>query len=487
MIKSFFTAALLCAALAGRALGAPAFELEAGVRLSSAEVHCVAPISGGYRLYFSTPSHYAVFSASSTDGLAWTVEPGIRLSTQTAGYDASSVTALGVYSDASLAGGPYRMYYVGVSTNGYALLSAKSADGLAWNKDGGFKLSFSGGGARLRSPKPHFAGLGKVYLYYVRDSGGAPDPGAQKAYVIKSTDSGNTFAEESLLLDTTGVYHLDVSTLTDGRVRLFVAAAEVNSSTASRVLAADSATGLTFSAGAAQVFSTAAASNEITAMAVARSTDAYSWRLYLTSRLNQAATSYVYSALTKAPVITSFSPNLAYDSDGPSDFTVSGEVFAPGLNTVALSGASASLAIVSVTRVSDMRLTVRAVPTAAPLGAYSVTAANPDGRSATLANALTIDYRHGVTALTDNLFRPLRGGRVRADVTIFAPGRIKADVYTINGGLVKKLFDGQAPTGTTTFFWSGDTDDGRTAASGLYLLQVTGPKLKGASKIVLLK
>lgn len=477
---------VLFCALAAPAAAAPSFDIQDGVRVSSADVHAVTPIPGGLRMYFSTAAHYGVFSASSTDGRVWTLEPGVRLSTGTGAYnfDAGSITAMGVYLDPALAGGPWRAYYVGVSTNGHALLSAFSADGLTWTSDTDFGGLF--GGARVYDAKPYFAGSDKVYLYYVRDGGPPHSADARRVYLMQSSDGGDTFAGEALALPTTGAWRVDVSTLTSGTVRLYVSEPAVNTSTVARVLAADSSTGLSFSSDPVLVFSTDAARNEIEAFSVARSTDGFRWQLFLTSRLDQSATSYAYSALTSSPAVTSVTPAVVYNNDAATSFTVAGEVFDPAITAFTFTG-PAALTINSVTWVSDMELTVNATPTGAPLGRYTATASNPDGASGSRADALTVDYRPGYVGLTDNLFRPLTGARARVDATIFNPGVIKADVYTINGGLVRKLYNASAATGTTTFFWAGETDGGRTAASGLYLLHITGPKLEETSKIVLIK
>lgn len=484
-LKKTVIAVCLLAAWAGRGFCAPVFELESGVRLSSASAHCVRPINGGYRLYFSTPSAFAVYSATSADGENWTVEPGVRISTPLAGFYSSSITALGAYEGAAIASGPYRAYYVGLSSTGvYSVLSATSTDGLNWNKDGDFRMAF--GSLRVVSLAPHFLGSGKAVLYYVRgDASG--DPASYAVYAATSADSGNSFSGETRVLASTGVFSVAVSTLTSGTVRLFASATLGAGATAAMVLAADSADGLYFPSAPAVVFSTGPASNELGGIGVARSTDAYSWRLYLTSRLDQQATTYLYSAVTRTPVLTGFSPNLVYDSDGPTNFTVSGEIFAPGLTAASIAGPAGNVPVVSVTRVSDMQLTVNANPLGAPLGLYSAGVSNPGGRSAALAGALTVDYRPGSTVLTDNLFRPLTGGRARADITIFKAGELRAYVYTINGGLVRKLFSGQAGIGTKTLFWDGRTDGGNMAASGLYLLHVDGPKVSGNEKIVLIK
>lgn len=489
MFKKLIAAAFLCASWTRAGLCAPTFELEDGVRLASASVHCVTPVPGGYRLYFSTPSAYAVFSASSTDGLAWTIEPGVRLSTRAAFLDASSITAMGLYYDAALAGGPYHAYYVGLSTAGDALLSARSADGLTWTRDDAFSLLFSSGAARLRSPKPYFAGSGKVNLYYIRDSGGAPDPADYRIYGLKSLDDGATFSGETLLLNTTGPYQIDVSTLTDGRLRLFIAAPDLGVSTVTRVLAADSADGSSFAAAPETVFSTAAAANELSGIAVARSTETFRWRLYLTSRLNSSATTYIYSALTSSPVITGFTPGTGFIDDPVTDFTLTGEVFSSTPPAVSLVKGTDIVPVVSVTRVSDLQLTVRANPAGAALGAYTVTVANPDGRSASRGNSLRLDFRPGFVVMTDNLFRPLKGEKAQIAATVFYPGNITARLYDLNGGKVRTLYDGAAAVSpaVNTFFWDGGTDSGATAASGLYLLRLKGPKTDVKKKIVLIK
>ena len=486
MFKRFLMTALFCAAWPRAGLCAPTFELEDGVRLASASLHCVTTVPGGYRMYFSTPSAYSVLSAISPDGLAWTAEAGARLSPRASFLDASSITALGLYYDAALAGGPYHAYYVGISTGGHALLSAKSSDGLTWTNDAAFALLFSTGATRLRSPRAYFAGAGKVNLYYIRDSGGDLPPEDFNIYGMQSLDNGVSFSGETLLVNVPGAYTLDVSTLTDGRLRMLVAAPGIGVSTVTRVLAADSVNGTSFPSAPVQVFSTAAA-NELTGIAVTRSTETFRWRLYLTSRLNSESTTYIYSALTNSPVITAFSPTLAYIDDPATNFTVTGEIFSTALASAAITLGSGGLAVPLVTRLSDLSLTVNAVPTNAALGIYSVNVTNPDGRSASLSNVLTLDYHPGSTRVRDNLFRPLKGETAKAAIVINIPGKITATIYTINGGLVKKLFEGQAPAGTKNLTWGGETESGKIAASGLYLLHVTGPKLKDTRKIVLIK
>jgi len=487
LLKRILTAVFICAALARGAFCAPVFTQEAGVDLSSAALDCVMPLTAGYRMYFSTPAAFGVFSATSTDGITWGVENGIRISTEIGGFNSSSITALGAYAGPAITSGPYRAYYVGVSSTGlYSILSATSTNGLAWGEDSDFFLSFNGGHDRVLSLAPFYLGSGKAALYYVRDNGGLLDPSSFKVYAATSSDGGNSFSGEIPVLASTGIYSVAVSSLTDGAIRLFTTTTLPSQTTAALVLSADSKDGFLFGA-ASQVFSTNPVTNLLGAIAVARSTDTYSWRLYMNLKLAGSATDYVLSALTLKPAIISFSPQVVYDDVPPTDFTLKGEIFSSTTPAVTITKGSDVVPVILVTRVSDMQLTVRANSNGAPIGRYSVTVTNPDGGSATLVNGLKVDFRPGFVTMTDNLFRPLKGGKARIDVTIFNPGNITAKIYDLNGGKVRSLYDGPAAIGLNTYFWDGKTDSGATAASGLYLLHLKGPKTDDKEKIVLIK
>jgi len=475
--------------MARAAVCAPSFTLEPGANLSSASLRAVLPDPAGYRLYFSTPAAFSVFSATSTDGVNWGVENGIRLSTDMAGFYSSSITAMGVYADVAVTSGPYRAYYVGLSSTGvYSVLSATSTDGLAWGLDNDFLLQFGGGTRRVLALAPYFLGSGKAVLYYVRDNGGAPDPASYRVYAATSSDGGNSFSGETQVLNSSGVFHVAVSSLTDGTLRLYASASLLGDATAARIISADSSdpAGLLF--GAAQtVFSTNPVTNVIGGLAVTRSTDTYSWRMLLSLRLGTSATDYVFGALTLSPEAYSFTPSSVFTDDTATDFTLTGEIFCSTAPAVTLTKGADAVPVISVTRVSDMRLTVRANPNGQPLGNYTATVTNPDGGSAALPGALKVDFKPGFVKLTDNLFRPLKGGSAKIDVTIFYAGLVKATIYDLNGGLVRSLYNGPAAAGTNTYFWDGKTDSGSVAASGLYLLRVKGPKADVKQKIVLIK
>ncbi len=94
----------------------------------------------------------------------------------------------------------------------------------------------------------------------------------------------------------------------------------------------------------------------------------------------------------------------------------------------------------------------------------------------------------GIVALTDNLFRPLAGGKCSIKVTTYASGRLTMKLYTITGQFVKKVFDGHVSAGAATAAsWSGKTSKGNTVASGVYLLHVHGPQIDTTKKIIVVK
>jgi flagellar hook assembly protein FlgD len=92
-----------------------------------------------------------------------------------------------------------------------------------------------------------------------------------------------------------------------------------------------------------------------------------------------------------------------------------------------------------------------------------------------------------LVTVTDNLFRPLKGGSCKLDVTALRAGNLTIKVYTATGALVKTLFDGPVAAGPATYNWAGDTAGGRVAASGVYIIQVRGPGVGKTLKVVLIK
>jgi regulation of enolase protein 1 (concanavalin A-like superfamily) len=67
------------------------------------------------------------------------------------------------------------------------------------------------------------------------------------------------------------------------------------------------------------------------------------------------------------------------------------------------------------------------------------------------------------------------------------PGRVRLQVFGLDGRLVRVLADGDLPAGRHACTWDGVADDGRTLASGVYLLRLTTPDGAHTGRMTMLK
>jgi hypothetical protein len=89
--------------------------------------------------------------------------------------------------------------------------------------------------------------------------------------------------------------------------------------------------------------------------------------------------------------------------------------------------------------------------------------------------------------LLNNKIALNRGEQARLELNLAAPGRISAKIYTREGRLVKTLCDEILPAGYQAFEWDGSTAVNERAASGIYLLVVTGDVPEKRYKIAIIK
>lgn len=183
------------------------FAVESGARLTGTGPHTriVRLADGRYRLYFNVtsaggpdgvPRELGIGSAISSDGLRFTVEPGLRVGAAPAGVSAPATLSPG--DVVRLRDGGYRMYFSSLSVplvreRREVVKSATSRDGFTWTIDPGVRI---GPGAHaLSGSAEHPSALvradGSVVLVY-----GRADPVG--LYVSTSRD-GLTFATESAL------------------------------------------------------------------------------------------------------------------------------------------------------------------------------------------------------------------------------------------------------------------------------------------------
>jgi hypothetical protein len=146
------------------------FALESGVRVSEGRMPSVIRLSDGrYRMYLedTVPTEASFWSAISSDGLNFTLEPGNRLKTTDTGNESIGFTSPRV---AALKDGRYRMYYGGQNSKGDCLLlSAISTDGLIWTREEGIRInakSFCSDWAGSLLSGPVIDANGTVRLYW---------------------------------------------------------------------------------------------------------------------------------------------------------------------------------------------------------------------------------------------------------------------------------------------------------------------------------
>ena len=67
-------------------------------------------------------------------------------------------------------------------------------------------------------------------------------------------------------------------------------------------------------------------------------------------------------------------------------------------------------------------------------------------------------------------------------------GRVRIDVYSVDGALVRTLLDETRAAGSyTDVRWDGNVADGTQAASGVYFCRLTAAGFSQTRKLVLLK
>ncbi len=65
--------------------------------------------------------------------------------------------------------------------------------------------------------------------------------------------------------------------------------------------------------------------------------------------------------------------------------------------------------------------------------------------------------------------------------------RIRLNIYTAQGRLIKTLFNGQLSAGNHTYLWNGTTAAGLPAASGVYYYELQGEGRKQVKSMILLR
>lgn len=173
----------------------------------------VVPMSGGgYRMYFKGAkgmgaigeATHKIYSATSSDGISFTLEEGIRIDSDTSGDGSwASVPDAVLQPDGSV-----RLYYVSGGADAYnSIVSALSTDGLTFDREG---LALEG----YNDPDVLYLPGGEYLMMAVERSTVLN----KRVAVFASTD-GRTFEEHSMVTDSAGTI-LDPSMvlLPDGNI-----------------------------------------------------------------------------------------------------------------------------------------------------------------------------------------------------------------------------------------------------------------------------
>jgi len=87
----------------------------------------------------------------------------------------------------------------------------------------------------------------------------------------------------------------------------------------------------------------------------------------------------------------------------------------------------------------------------------------------------------------NSVFNPRQGGKATVKYAMPHSGYLTIKLYTLNGNLVKVLYEGEAPQGKGSIDWNGRNFMGNQVASGIYLLRMEGAGVFKTKKIAVVK
>jgi hypothetical protein len=465
---------------------APNFTAESGVQLSTSNPFAVVSATSTFRLYF-TRDGFEILSATSTDGFSWREESGVRIDANTVpslNIFGSTITGAAVLP---LDAGGYRMLYsISVSTSAWRIYSATSTDGVAWANE--VTPIFTSSTGFVGGPQLIERSNGDWQVYFLRDSNGGDDVRDRQVYSSLSTNQGMTWTAPALAL-ASDASSIAAVIRSDRLVRLYLSQPLASSSSSTVIvsaLAAD-ALGTSFNLEAGPRFALDANTGALGNSTVFHSTDSVQWRMLYGYRASNSAVTNILAATTLNPDPQSLAPSQIVRSDPSAQLTIFGEVFDATPTVKLTHGSDPEIPGTGLVRHSDLSMAATFETNGKPLGYWNLVVTNSDGHSATLANALLISFLSGDVVLTDNLLRPRNGARTRIDIDIFDGGEVAVYVYSLDGRLVNTLYRAQTAPGKLTLYWNGKTAEGNEVASGVYFVKVTGPKLNTKEKVVVIR
>ena len=96
------------------------------------------------------------------------------------------------------------------------------------------------------------------------------------------------------------------------------------------------------------------------------------------------------------------------------------------------------------------------------------------------------EQRGGVTIL-NNVIDPGAGGETELRYSLERPGTVVANVFTIDGDLVKVLVRSRQGSGSYNLSWDGTNSSGNIVARGFYFIRIVGPDIDEVRKVLVVK
>lgn len=87
----------------------------------------------------------------------------------------------------------------------------------------------------------------------------------------------------------------------------------------------------------------------------------------------------------------------------------------------------------------------------------------------------------------NNVVHASRGESALVFLNLQQSGHVRVEVFDRLGRPVSVLFDGERAAGQSSLRWSGAADKGGMAASGIYVVRITGPGVDAMHKVLLAK
>lgn len=469
-----FFLALAAGGVSSHVAAAPSFTKEAGVRISSGLPQAFTGAYPDLRMYFIRGN--AVYSSTSSDGLTWSEESGIRLSTATTPL--VNITTITAATLLPLNAGGFRMLYATIDSTGvYRIMSATSADGLGWANETSTRIIVGTGLLTLTSPRLIELQNGDWKLYYVLGN---------SLFSDRSSDEGLTWSSPADNSIGQLMGEIAVSTLTDQQARIVYTSSASAAPLEIRSARASSAAGTAgFSVESGVRLSTD--TGFLSFPLLTRSTETFRWRMYYAYRSSAAAIPQIHSALTITPDVRSVSPSAVLRSDPSAALAITGEIFSTAPTVTVTRSGETDITATSVVRADDQSITCAIATLNKANGNWSVTVTNSDTLAGTLVNGLLVTFGSGDVVLINNILRPRENSPVQIRMRVNEAGQVHVRIYTLEGKLIRTVSDTDLPVGASVLTWDGRNDDGNVVGSGTYVIKSSGPKLNDVQKIVVIR